>query len=185
MNRRILREFAARTRGMGMRDKLAVARMVAEEGITGPLSDEERSLSAAILARLGPGDWYHGGLPGLRQGDELRPAHVTGSDPRGMGGAVPDRARHVFITRDRALAGRYAELARGVIYAVQPLGRIDVDPMELRTFRLVFLSDKRGRDAVAAGGMGFIIDQIAPHIHGFTCDAARVLSVHQISEATT
>lgn len=79
---------------------------------------------------------YHGGVPGLRPGDIIRPGHerrthdgcpwcqarIVGDAYMGMDGPslVPDQ---VYATTDRLYAKHYASLwGRGDLYRVAPVG---------------------------------------------------------------
>ena len=169
MNRRTLRIFRAHSKGFNDVQKLQLARMVAADALTGPFSEYELELSQALVECHQPDRWFHGGSAGLVAGDVLLPAHSTGLDPRGLGGAVPDRKDHVFVTGDRATATGYANCASGQVYEVCPIGRVDVDPMELRTIQ-IFAADK-----------GVSLDSYAVlsrlPINDFCCGSATVLEV--------
>ena len=137
MNRRAFKIFQSYTRKLAPAEKMAVARMVVEQTWTGPFSDRERELSAALVEAQRPDDWFHGGLAGRAPGDVLLPAGVTGCDPRGLGDEIPDRLAHVFITGSFSMAKEYAARANGCVYRVAPVGTVDVDPMVLRTLQLI------------------------------------------------
>lgn len=169
MNRRTLRIFRSYSKSFNDYQKLQLARMVAEEAWTGPFTEQELDLSRELVDYHKPDRWFHGGTAGLEPGEVLKPAKETGLDPRGLLAAIPDRKSHVFITGDKAIAGRYAELANGQVYEVRPEGRVDVDPMELRTLQ-IFAADKEARlDDFA------VLSRLP--INNFCCSAATVLEV--------
>lgn len=79
--------------------------------------------------------FWHGGIPGLRSGDEIAGGHsrriLDGCpicEARAVGGPTtidPPTARpdHVYITTNRLYAKHYASLyGRGDLYRVEPLG---------------------------------------------------------------
>lgn len=79
---------------------------------------------------------WHGGIPGLKVGDLIRPASETGTEhsisrrAAGLGGTRdhvrPDR---VHLTSDRNAARAYAAAyPNGALYVAEPIGDTEPDP---------------------------------------------------------
>lgn len=133
MNRAFFRSAERACRGLAPRAALQMCRVMVEPVWYGPLSEEEAALSDRLVEAHAPPDWYHGGGPTLKIGDILLPAKDTGADPRGFKNIVPDRLEHVYITGNKKLAACFAEHTEGNVFRVRPLGKVIVDPTELRT----------------------------------------------------
>lgn len=82
-----------------------------------------------------PRPLYHGGVPGLRPGDLLRPGHSRDDlhpgcpwcEARAAGDTTtvdaPSERHAVYVTEDRSYARYYASLyGRGDLYEVEPIG---------------------------------------------------------------
>ena len=139
MNRAARLKWKARTRGKSSATVYEECFKVARQ-FNGPLTDREREISDRLVRGLGPQTWYHGGMAGRCVSDLLLPPHVTGADPRGVGkGALAqNRMRSVYFTNSIQSARRYAhDLAGGQVYAVEPMGRIELDSTDLRALILL------------------------------------------------
>lgn len=75
--------------------------------------------------------YFHGGIPGLKIGDELLPANAIGDKPS-LTTLVPGKARtdRVYLTTDRFCAEAYAAMypGGGAIYLAEPIGPTAGDP---------------------------------------------------------
>ena len=80
--------------------------------------------------------YWHGGVPGLRPGDELLPPTITGNKIALTARYVPstvdaDHARHdrVYLTTNRAAARAFAACyPNGALYIAEPIGATEPDP---------------------------------------------------------
>lgn len=116
----------------------ALCHLYASIKLAGPLSERERHLSDWLVSKVEPCRWYHGGFGGLAAGDELLPAGLTGADPRREGDLVSDRLSRVYFTPDRDFADQYRQqVPGGQLYVVNPAGRIEADPADLRMLVLM------------------------------------------------
>lgn len=78
---------------------------------------------------------WHGGVPGLKVGDLIRPASETGTEHsitrRAAGLANPGHVRddQVHLTTDRNAARAYAAAyPNGALYVAEPIGDTEPDP---------------------------------------------------------
>lgn len=80
-----------------------------------------------------PVELYHGGVTGLMPGDYVLPPEQTGADHCSNwmkeGEHNPHRTDRVYLTTDLQTAATWAAL-RGVgdVYAVVPVGELEIDP---------------------------------------------------------
>lgn len=174
MNRKAVRTFAAFAANLSPLERFEAAKMVAEQALGGPFDPDELALSDAIV-RLASGPFFHGGLPGREIGEFLLPAHLTGADPRSCGDEIMDRRAFVYITPDLAEAQGYAELAKGKVYRVQPMGPMIVDPTELRTFLLVARAFGPIKE-IRSAGPAWVAARLVRSVKGFACSRAEVLA---------
>lgn len=174
MNRKAVRTFAAFASDLSAGERFQAARMVAEQALGGPLDAAELALSDAIVRRA-TGPFFHGGLPGRKVGDFLLPAHLTGADPRSCGDEIMDRASFVYITPHLDEAQMYADLAKGTVYRVRPVGPMIVDPTELRTFLLVMRAFGPIKEMRMAGDE-WLAARLYRSVKGFACSQAEVLA---------
>jgi hypothetical protein len=65
--------------------------------------------------------FFHGGVPNLETGGFILPPCETGRDP------CADREDRVYVTTDLLQAICCALIAKGMVYLVQPLGRLGPD----------------------------------------------------------
>jgi hypothetical protein len=80
--------------------------------------------------------YWHGGIPGLRPGDLLLPASVTGTDRNLTGYGTPTgwdndhvRTDRVHLTTHRAAAKAFAAMyPDGALYVAEPIGDTEPDP---------------------------------------------------------
>lgn len=131
-----LPHFRANTIGMSLQDKMQVAYYVAHHALAGPYSTFEEELSAALVEPWSSSKFFHGTNESLRNGDKLLPAKFTGRDPKGLENSIPDRRQYVFFSPHHHVAKAHAPTNRGVVYEVKPIGRVRVDPGELRAILL-------------------------------------------------
>lgn len=92
-----------------------------------------------FLNKKREGPLYHGGVPGLSEGDVIQPGHSRDHHHSGcpwcearakggsFGGDGPSmRADRVYVTADKAYARYYASLyGRGDLYEVEPVGGVE------------------------------------------------------------
>lgn len=78
--------------------------------------------------------FWHGGVPGLRPGDQILPPEVTGTQ-RTLSAHAPAGAPHgtrtdlVYVADERKIARVYAALyPDGALYQVTPTGTLSPDP---------------------------------------------------------
>ncbi|WP_052433242.1 hypothetical protein [Streptacidiphilus carbonis] len=72
--------------------------------------------------------YFHGGAPGLKVGDLLRPAISLGKE-HGRSPNQPNYSPHrVYLTRARWYADLFAHMGDGDVYEVRPVGRAVPDP---------------------------------------------------------
>lgn len=67
--------------------------------------------------------FFHGGIPGLKPGDLIRPAISLGIDRAKTPNQPRYNPRRVYITRLRWYAELFANGAQGDVYEVRPVGR--------------------------------------------------------------
>lgn len=76
--------------------------------------------------------YYHGGMPGIPIGGEIRPPCETGHKcASDYGSAHVHRRDRVYLTTDLAAAKLYATMhpsLRGIVYRVEPIGEVESDP---------------------------------------------------------
>jgi hypothetical protein len=74
--------------------------------------------------------WFHGGVPGLSIGDEIRPPTETGFDTlRKYRERDTEACARVFVTREPGLAASYAaSFPLGDVYQVEPERPLLDDP---------------------------------------------------------
>jgi hypothetical protein len=72
--------------------------------------------------------YFHGGVPGLKVGDTIRPAISLGKE-HGRSPNQPNYSPHrVYLTRIRWYADLFAHFSDGDVYEVRPVGRAVPDP---------------------------------------------------------
>ncbi len=72
--------------------------------------------------------YFHGGVPGLKVSDAIRPAISLGKE-HGRSPNQPNYSPHrVYLTRVRWYADLFAYFGEGDVYEVKPVGRAILDP---------------------------------------------------------
>lgn len=67
--------------------------------------------------------YFHGGAPGLKVGDLVRPAIALGKEHPASPNQPGYSPRRVYVTRVRWYADLFAYLGDGDVYEVRPVGR--------------------------------------------------------------
>lgn len=83
--------------------------------------------------------YYHGGVPGLRLGDELLPPSITGHFGLNSASDISREMGATHVAKDRVFlattleiaemfAAMYPELTGGWVYECDPVGTVELDP---------------------------------------------------------
>lgn len=156
------RKLLHRAKALPAHQQVTVVTYVVSRSPQPPLTSQERAIEASIIAQFAGSRWFHGGAPGLAQGELLLPSKDTGQDPRGLGAAIERREALVYITPHEFVAGEYAKMfGEGQVYDVEPDG-VQIDPINLRTN--ILLHQMQG---------GAWLDKEA--FHSFCCARAKIL----------
>jgi hypothetical protein len=139
IDRRTRRALKQKGKGKSNADRLLICRELAHQMVW-PLTDTELAMSDEIIASLDMSALYHGGIAGLKSGDDLLPAGQTGMNPRKNMSGTTNRFEFVYFTSDLPLARSYAGAVKGhagAVYRVEPVGRAQIDSNVLRTILLM------------------------------------------------